>query len=369
MLKFHIFSFSAVEFPSSNDASSLEVEQLRNDQSIDYVINRILNSTTSYTEYKKLTNIDSVYDGHSSQTGECECMDFWECMINDGHVFSYCHGTNQVCCFKGADQLGILPRPSKISQCGQKGPDGLITGESAAGEFPWHTALLEKPYDLYVCGASLVDEHWVLTAAHCVDEFLDKATSLKVRLGEHDVSKLTERYRHEEFSVSKIILHHGFDNSTLLHDIALVKLETSVKRRPHIDLICMPPVQLKVEKLLNTECYITGWGRKNEGSAHSTVLKEVKVPVWRSNECQKALQKLFGPNFRLPSTNLCAGALGRDACDGDGGGPLVCRMEDNKWTQVGIVSFGIGCGRANIPGVYTKVDQYTDWIHTTVLTN
>ncbi|KAG1678540.1 Serine proteinase stubble [Nymphon striatum] len=230
-------------------------------------------------------------------------------------------------------------------------------------------ALLEKPYDLYVCGASLVDEHWVLTAAHCVDEFLDKATSLKVRLGEHDVSKLTERYRHEEFSVSKIILHHGFDNSTLLHDIALVKLETSVKRRPHIDLICMPPVQLKVEKLLNTECYITGWGRKNEGSAHSTVLKEVKVPVWRSNECQKALQKLFGPNFRLPSTNLCAGALGRDACDGDGGGPLVCRMEDNKWTQVGIVSFGIGCGRANIPGVYTKVDQYTDWIHTTVLTN
>ena len=52
---------------------------------------------------------------------------------------------------------------------------------------------------------------------------------------------------------------------------------------------------------------------------------------------------------------------------GDGGGPLVCE-KDGQWYQVGIVSFGIGCGRRNVPGVYTKVEDYEDWIEQTILT-
>ena len=52
---------------------------------------------------------------------------------------------------------------------------------------------------------------------------------------------------------------------------------------------------------------------------------------------------------------------------GDGGGPLVCE-KDGQWYQVGIVSFGIGCGRRNVPGVYTKVEDYEEWIEQTILT-
>lgn len=52
---------------------------------------------------------------------------------------------------------------------------------------------------------------------------------------------------------------------------------------------------------------------------------------------------------------------------GDGGGPLVCER-NGQWYQVGIVSFGIGCGRKNIPGVYTRVDAYEEWIEETILT-
>jgi len=51
---------------------------------------------------------------------------------------------------------------------------------------------------------------------------------------------------------------------------------------------------------------------------------------------------------------------------GDGGGPLVCEKE-GQWYQVGIVSFGIGCGRPNVPGVYTKVEAYEEWIERAVL--
>lgn len=51
---------------------------------------------------------------------------------------------------------------------------------------------------------------------------------------------------------------------------------------------------------------------------------------------------------------------------GDGGGPLVCEKDD-QWYQVGIVSFGIGCGRRNVPGVYTNVEAYGPWIEETIL--
>ena len=91
------------------------------------------------------------------------------------------------------------------------------------------------------------------------------------------------------------------------------------------------------------------------------MLKEIKVPLWENRDCQKALENQFGASYKLPSTAICAGSEGRDACDGDGGGPLVCEKE-NHWYQVGVVSFGIGCGRKNTPGVYTRVEAFASWI-------
>ncbi|GFW34172.1 transposable element Tcb2 transposase [Trichonephila clavipes] len=102
-----------------------------------------------------------------------------------------------------------------------------------------------------------------------------------------------------------------------------------------------------------------------QSSEHSAILKEVNVPLWRNDDCERALKHHFGPSYKLPATSLCAGAEGRDACDGDGGGPLVCEM-NGHWYQVGIVSFGIGCGQPNTPGIYTRVESYSNWIHRVV---
>jgi len=112
----------------------------------------------------------------------------------------------------------------------------LILGKE---EWPWHAAILEKPQDLYVCGATLVDESWILTAAHCVDDYLPFVTGiqeiLKVRLGEYDVSTTAEPLPHEEFDISDIQIHPNFNNATLVNDIALLRLVRPARRKQNID--------------------------------------------------------------------------------------------------------------------------------------
>nr|CAD7405932.1 unnamed protein product [Timema poppensis] len=93
-----------------------------------------------------------------------------------------------------------------------------------------------------------------------------KGASLKVRLGEHDVTTNQEALRHEEYDVASVVPYPGFNNGTLAHDIALVRLRHPAKRRANIDVVCVPKQgSLFPETTNDTSCVITGWGRKNEG--------------------------------------------------------------------------------------------------------
>ncbi|KAG8201920.1 hypothetical protein JTE90_027397 [Oedothorax gibbosus] len=312
------------------------------------------------------TTLEALRSGNQ----QCDCMEYWQCVSSGGKPYSYCSYSSQVCCFVDTNsvRVGILPRPTKSGSCGTKGPNSGRDGVTEPGEWAWHAALLEKPQDLYVCGASLVDEYWVLTAAHCVDEYRSPS-ALKVRLGEYDVSTVSEPLKYEEFDVSRIVVYPTFNNRTLMHDIALVRLSRPAKRRANVNVVCMPTEGVtNNELILSPRCFVTGWGKTVDSSEHSVTLKEVNVPLWRNDDCERALRFHFGPNYRLPATSLCAGAEGRDACDGDGGGPLVCE-KDGHWYQVGIVSFGIGCGQPNTPGIYTRVESYNTWIHRVVVSS
>ena len=101
---------------------------------------------------------------------------------------------------------------------------------------------------------------------------------LKVRLGEYDVSVTTEQLAYEELDVSNVIVHPQFNNLSLANDIALVRFSKPARRRPHIDVACMPhPGQIAETE--GTRCVVTGWGRKLEGQSRSLQLLIQCLPL------------------------------------------------------------------------------------------
>lgn len=264
-----------------------------------------------------------------------------------------------------------------LSGCGQVNPLGVTltstrivsvnsTATTLFGEFPWMVAILEKTDtgSRYVCGGSLLQASVVLTAAHCVQNKV--ASNLIVRLGEWDVATTTEPYPFQEISVSSSLLHPNYYPDALFNDVALLGLSAPADlTRPNIGLSCLPTLPTATATYNLSNCVTIGWGKNAFNSPGlSTVLKMTTIPIVGDTDCQASLQATrLGPTFRLHDSFVCAGKAGSDACTGDGGGPLMCPLaqQPNKMPQVGVVSWGIGCG-GPAPGVYADLTQLGTWV-------
>nr|XP_012297105.1 testisin [Aotus nancymaae] len=146
------------------------------------------------------------------------------------------------------------------------------------------------------------------------------------------------------------------------YDIALVKLSTPVTYTNHIQPICLLASTFEFEN--RTDCWVTGWGniQEDEKLPYPYTLQEVQVAIINNTMCNHLFLK---SDFRTDifGDMICAGDAqgGKDSCFGDSGGPLACD-KDGMWYQVGVVSWGVGCGRPNRPGVYTNISQHFGWI-------
>ncbi|XP_071520050.1 uncharacterized protein [Panulirus ornatus] len=278
-------------------------------------------------------------------------------------------GSDHVCCRRPV----FKPRRQKYA-CGRRNAAGLlgrvktshfVEGDSEFGEYPWQAAILrrEKGDIMYQCGAALIDDRHVLTAAHCIEGL--HPTQLKVRLGEWDVSGQSEFYDHVELRAAGVYTHPEYYNGNLHNDIAVIRLEAFVdfSTNPHITPVCLPSSSAD---FTHHRCFATGWGKDAFGSEgkFSHILKEVELPVVEGLKCEALLrQTRLGRDFALHEGNLCAGGeQGKDTCKGDGGGPLVCSGPDGSVQLAGLVSWGIGCGHPGVPGVYVNVAHYLDWL-------
>jgi len=270
--------------------------------------------------------------------------------------------------------LGISGRVQNVAPSG--GEQAHQAGEQASadfGEFPAHAAILRRlsPADsLFVCSAVLLSGQWLATAAHCLKRL--RPDQLKVRLGEWDVSRDDEFYPHLEANVREIVLHPDFQPTSLINDLALIRLDQSVgasEQMPHISPACLAQPD---EQFAGQRCWVAGWGKDafGQSGAFQSTLRKVDLPVVGQQECEAALRQhtRLGKYFRLHQNNICAGGeRGKDACEGDGGAGLYCQDALSGLTKaVGLVSWGVGCGQRGVPGVYVNLNQYGGWIEQVV---
>ncbi|XP_051948416.1 coagulation factor XI-like [Xyrauchen texanus] len=226
--------------------------------------------------------------------------------------------------------------------------------DSQLGNWPWQVSL--QKWKKHFCGGSIIANKWIITAAHC---FSSSQTQLSVSVG---LTKLSED--EVKYEVEKVIMHPGYDGSTLENDIALLKLKTPITFTDRIAPVCLTGRAIEVG-FLGQKCSVTGWGKLNTGG-FPDVLQEAQVPLIGHEAC-KAMMSGAGEPLKVLRSNVCAGYPqgGIDTCEGDSGGPLVCE-DNNTWYLTGITSWGLECAEANKPGIYTRVSHYLDWIKSTL---
>lgn len=259
----------------------------------------------------------------------------------------------------------------------------IVTGKGGAGN---------------TCGATLIHQNWIITAAHCIPKFkveyqedttgaivrskqlsietiekrygdildnIEKRTSLynmTVFFGMHDMNNGDQAVTRR---VSKIITHPEFNRPfDYSNDIALLQLDSPVEFNEKISPLCIPDEDVCFKE--GVPCVATGWGLMDfyDITSVSSTLQEVAVRVISNEKCKTY------PDYsdKLQDSMICAGYKdgGRDACAGDSGGSLVCKPNENgPWVFYGITSWGIGCAKPEAPGVYARVPQFASWIRET----
>ncbi|KAM6178246.1 coagulation factor VII [Rhynchocyon petersi] len=298
-----------------------------------------------------------------NENGGCEqyCNDNLEtkrsCRCHEGYTL----GTDDVSCVPTVEYpCGKIPVVEKRNN---SLPQGRIVGGKLCpkGECPWQAVLTVN--GALLCGGTLLDDIWVVSAAHCFDKFnLRKLQYLIVKLGDHDLSE--NDGDEQERKVAQVIIPDKYIKGRTDHDIALLRLNTPVNFTDYVVPICLPEKNFSEQTLAYIRfSSVSGWGQLLDMGSTALELMIIDVPRLMTQDCKE--QTKMRVNAPVLTENMfCAGYLdgSKDACKGDSGGPHTTKYQ-NTWYLTGIVSWGEGCASIGNIGVYTRVSQYTEWLN------
>ncbi|XP_068233925.1 clotting factor G beta subunit-like isoform X1 [Palaemon carinicauda] len=267
-----------------------------------------------------------------------------------------CSGKKCSCCFT-----------DRKCSCGKAIDSTRIVGGQRVkpkNKYPWMVGIQVPKLlkDVYVCGGAIINDLYVVTAAHCLINFdgtKRQPNDLLVGLADHrqnstqdDVEGVTAHVR-----VQEVIIHEKY-GPRYNNDIGLLKLRKPLDLSSYKQLkpVCLPTNPSNTYE--GAIGVIYGWGIMNKNDDLSKVLRETTVPI-----LDPGCNGVVFENTEITPMMLCAGYPegDKDTCGGDSGGPLTVQ-ENERHILVGVTSFGRGCGKKNSPGVYTRVTSLLDWI-------
>ncbi|XP_055687960.1 trypsin-1-like [Lutzomyia longipalpis] len=243
--------------------------------------------------------------------------------------------------------------------------NGRIVGgvNALPGEFPYICSIqwVLLTASTHICGASVVNNNWVLTAAHCITE-APNIGRLEILCGKLNLAIVEPNQA--RVGVASHVLHESWVPGAVgPFDIALIRLAAPLVYNDWIQPVVFPAAGSHPSGVSQ----MIGWGSTSGGTipTNPDILQKVNVPVVEYSACRAALEAIGGGADNVfDDTKICTGPLtgGVSACSGDSGSPVL-----QGSTQIGIVSWGfMPCGSAGAPSVHTRVAHFITWINNIV---
>jgi len=236
----------------------------------------------------------------------------------------------------GAGSLSVASAVPPVG--GSVSPDVVGGSPATTQQYPWVVALTTTSGFQY-CGGTLVAPNKVVTAAHCTTG--DSPSAVRVVAGRTDLRTSDGVVA----GVTNIWIHPRFRQVTRGYDVSVLTLDRNLS----LQTMALASSADSALYAAGTQATILGWGNTTEGGSASPVLMQATVPVVSDADCKTAYRKYD------PTAMVCAGYPqgGVDTCQGDSGGPMVAGSR-----LIGITSWGTGCARPALPGVYVRVASY-----------